>query len=88
MADASPSEFASIPFGRNEYLREKHPVSVFLPASKGTFEGITVNLPHDSDTYLSALYGADYMTVPPESKRETHRPLFFSIPPHLSKNGD
>lgn len=85
MADDSPSAFASIPSGRNEYMKEMHPLSVFLPVTKGMFENIPVNLPHRADVYLTSLYGADYMTPPPESKREKHRPLRFFLPEDFTK---
>lgn len=36
------------------------------------FEGKTVTGIKDHDTYLKAMYGDDYMTPPPEDKREQH----------------
>nr|WP_288737313.1 LicD family protein [uncultured Parabacteroides sp.] len=44
---------------------------VFLPVSKGIFEGMEVNLPHNPDAYLKNLYG-NYMQIPPVEKRERH----------------
>lgn len=61
-----------IPSGRGHYLGEIRPRETFLPVSKGEFEGISVNLPRDADDYISNLYGADYMTLPPAKKRERH----------------
>lgn len=38
------------------------------------FEGQVFNIPEDYDRYLTATYGADYMTPPPEDKRgSTHK---------------
>lgn len=38
------------------------------------FEGRRFLIPQDYDTYLTATYGADYMTPPPEDKRDsTHK---------------
>lgn len=62
----------SIPTGRNHYFGEMQPAEVFLPLSKGIFEGHEVNLPGDPHAYLSKLYGSDYMTPPPPEKRERH----------------
>ena len=61
-----------VPSGRGHYFGEIRPRSTFLPTSKGTFEGMSVNLPGNPRDYLSNLLGADYMTVPPEEKRERH----------------
>lgn len=59
------------PTGRKHYFGEIHPEGVFLPTSKGTFEGNEVPLPHECDTYLKCLFG-DYMQIPPPEKRERH----------------
>ena len=65
------SRFMTIAMGRKSYWRERLPCDVFLPVSKGMFEGVEVNLPCDPDTYLRNLYG-DYMQIPPVEKRERH----------------
>jgi lipopolysaccharide cholinephosphotransferase len=44
------------------------------------FEGAPFYAPHSPDIYLRTLYGADYMTPPPESKRRSHA---FVIKPVL-----
>ena len=61
-----------IPSGRGHYFGEIRSASTFVPVSEGVFEGLSVNLPGDPNDYLSNLYGADYMTIPPEEKRERH----------------
>lgn len=61
-----------IPTGRGHYFGEIRPRETFLPVSKGEFEGMTVNLPGNAHDYISNLYGADYMTLPPVEKRERH----------------
>lgn len=60
-----------IPTGRKHYFGEVFTQDVFFPVSKGVFERENVNLPNNSNVYLSNLYG-DYMTIPPEEKREKH----------------
>ena len=61
-----------IPTGRGHYFREIRSRETFIPASKGQFEGMNVNLPGNTDDYISNLYGKDYMTLPPIEKRERH----------------
>lgn len=61
-----------IPTGRGHYFGEIRPAVSFLPASKGVFEGIEVNLPGDPNDYLRNLYGENYMELPPKEKRERH----------------
>lgn len=61
-----------IPSGRGHYFGEIRSQGTFFPVSKGVFEGMEVNLPGNPADYLSNLYGADYMTLPPEEKRERH----------------
>jgi len=66
------SGLVTFPTGRKHYNGEILPKEVFLPLSKGIFESRSVNLPNMPDSYLTNLYGSDYMTIPPEHKRERH----------------
>ena len=77
-ANAKPTEYITIPTGRNHYLKEIQHKGVFLPTKKVKFEGLDMNVPADYDTYLSRLYG-DYMSVPPVEKRERHFVYKFSL---------
>ncbi len=43
------------------------------------FEGHTANIPSNSDYYLRNRYGEDYMTIPPENKRERHVYVEFEL---------
>lgn len=61
----------TIPTGRKMSRGECLQREVFLPVSKGIFEGMEVNLPHNPDAYLKNLYG-NYMQIPPVEKRERH----------------
>lgn len=69
--------FVSIPTGRRHYLGEIRPRSTYFPVTQGKFEGLEVNLPGNTDDYLKNLYG-DYMTLPPEEKKEQHFICEFS----------
>lgn len=70
--------FWGIPTGRKHYMGEILPQSVFVPVTKGIFEGIQVPIPGDYDTYLRNLYG-NYMEIPPIEKRERHLIVDFSL---------
>ena len=61
-----------IPSGRGHYFGEIRPAETFVPTSKGTFEGLEIDLPGNADDYISNLYGANYMELPPVEKRERH----------------
>ena len=55
------------PNGMNDYYH----VSWIFPTIKMQFEGYDFNVPENYDSYLTGFYG-DYMTLPPEDKRQTH----------------
>lgn len=57
--------------GRKHYFGEIFPKEEYLPVIYETFEGRQVPVPHGIDAYLTNLYH-DYMTLPPEDKRERH----------------
>ena len=70
----------SHPFETSEYAasvcgvyrtREIMPRKVFSELRDTQFEGHTVKIMQDYDTYLGSLFG-DYMTLPPEHKRVSH----------------
>ena len=68
-----------IPAGRKLYDGEVFSASVYLPPTTGTFEGILTFLPANADLYLTNLYH-DYMSLPPEEKRERHFYIDLKIP--------
>lgn len=68
-----------IPTGRKYYTGEIFDKDVYVPVTKGTFEGLEVNLPHKTDIYLKNLY-RNYMELPPVDKRERHFICDFKLP--------
>ena len=75
MMSGPKSNLMTIACGR--YFNNVLPKDVYLPGSKGSFEGIEVFLPNQPEVYLSAIYGKDYMQVPPPEKRERHFVIAF-----------
>ena len=67
------TDFCTIPTGTKRYCGELLPKICFFPVSTGEFEGISVSLPGNSDSYLTNLYH-DYMTLPPIDQRVTNHP--------------
>ena len=65
------SPLCTVPTGRKHYRGELREKSVFYPVKKAVFEGHSVWLPNDTDTYLRQLFG-DYQKLPPRSEREQH----------------
>ena len=55
------------------YQKDIYPLDVVFPHSIVTFEGKEYHAYHNPDAYLKSIYG-DYMKLPPESKRFSHKP--------------
>lgn len=68
-----------VPAGRKYYNGEIFDKSVFVPVKKAMFEGLEVNVPNDTHTYLTNLY-KNYMELPPEDKRERHFVCEIELP--------
>ena len=63
--------FITIPTGIRHYMGELHALNAFHPPKETAFEGVKGYLPGNTHEYLHQLYG-DYMTPPPEDRRERH----------------
>ena len=66
------SRYVTFPVGRRHFFGELAPRSELGETRTGTFCGRTVRLPKGAERYMTRLYGPDYLTPPPESKREKH----------------
>ncbi len=66
---SSKEYYGNIPI--NNGYGARHRRDAIWPLSEVLFEGKTFPAPHDSDAYLSDLYG-DYHSLPPEEQRQTH----------------
>ena len=79
---SNPSSIMTIPCGRNHYLGEALPSSVFMPVVECEFERMKTYIPNQYHKYLSNLYG-DYMQIPPEGKRERHFIIDIKFSPEI-----
>lgn len=70
--------FITISAGRKGYYGEVQPFQVFFPVKQTEFEGISSNIPSNSEAYLSRLYH-NYLDIPPIEKRERHLVYLFEI---------
>jgi lipopolysaccharide cholinephosphotransferase len=72
------------------YNREKFRSEVLTETTTAEFNGETFTIPEHYDEYLTNLYGADYMTLPPPEKREVHvaAKVDFGVYANLNEHGD
>lgn len=73
------TRLTTVAMGLKRYKGETLENDIWFPYSKGTFEGITINLPHDVDEYLTRIYG-DYMQLPPVEDRGVHPIVSLKFP--------
>lgn len=60
-------------------LRELVPSDYFGQGDELVFDAITIHVPSKYKEYLSAIYGEDYMQLPPEDKRTPHQYRIVSL---------
>lgn len=65
------SRYVTIPSGRKHFFGELYERAALMLTTQMPFEGQQFAVTKDFDHYLCNLYG-DYMTLPPEEKREHH----------------
>lgn len=70
--DYAKAKYAGVCTVTHYGAKERMPIEVFRGSVQVPFEGGSYPAPVGYHTYLSTLYG-DYMTLPPEEKRRTHR---------------
>lgn len=73
------TKYVTVATGLKRYGGEMLERDVWFPYSKGTFNGVEVNLPNDTDKYLTMIYG-NYMELPPVEKREVHSIVKLKFP--------
>ncbi len=74
------SSFVSIPTGRKHYFGEMQPRKTFKKAVLTDFEDTKFYIMSGYDSYLTGLFGSDYMTPPPKDKRERHAVTALQFP--------
>ena len=73
------SKYVTIACGRKHYKGETLCVHTFFPLKEVLFDGVKSYVPNDVDLYLKNLYGDNYMSIPPENKREPHACVRLNI---------
>lgn len=72
------SKYVTVPTGKEKYFKATYLRSAFAETVEGQFEGHSVKLPKETDSYLTHLFG-DYMIVPPKEEQEQHALVRFDI---------
>lgn len=74
------SKYVAFPSGRKHYFGEIHLREDLANTVRFPFEGHSWRVARNYDLYLRRLYGPDYMTPPPERKREHHNYCELKFP--------
>ena len=78
MCKNEESKYVVCPTGIKHYFKEVFPREIYCTTQKMKFEDTDLDVIKDYDWALRRLYG-DYMTLPPEEKREKHFVLEIKI---------
>lgn len=62
-------------------IKERWPRTSYAPLATLPFEGHEMPVPHDWHTYMSAIYGEDFMELPPEEKRRPQHIRAWKLEP-------
>lgn len=72
--------YTTVATGQKRYKGEILPKDIWFPYREGEFCGLKVKLPHDTDGYLSEIYGKNYMQIPPKEQRVSHPIVRLKFP--------
>ena len=72
-SDGKEAYYANVMGGSND--KDIFPVEVYAEGVELPFEDIKIRCPKNYEVYLTQTYGADYMSPPPEDKRDRHHIL-------------
>mgnify|MGYP001180716526 CR=1 FL=1 len=73
------SDYVVIPVGRKHYFGETYRRDSFFPVKEEFFGRLKFPIPADVTSYMEALYGPDYMQLPPVDDREVHVVFEFNL---------
>lgn len=75
----SNSKYVVVPSGAAHYFGEIYLREKITSLVLADFENKKFYIPKDPDHYLRIRYGADYMTIPPKEKQESHPFVQFDL---------
>lgn len=80
------SDYVVIPVGRKHYFGETYRRDSVFPVKEASFGSLKAPIPVDAPSYMEALYGPDYMNLPPEEDREMHVVYEFNLGDYRRQN--
>lgn len=73
------TDYVTTPIGRKHYFGELYKRDDFLPVTYEHFRDIKVPVAHNTQRYLSRLFGEGYMQIPPREAQESHVVLALDL---------
>ena len=67
------TSFVHVVIYTRKFSHAVFPANIMFPAKYTEFETVRLKIPADNDEYLKIQFGEDYMTVPPENKRQVNK---------------